>query len=158
MKLTNFSVEKVANLSLHHLIQQSLPGKIKMLEGLKAHALLSLPPQPDRAERLGNRAIDDEDALVVEPGSRVCAIAMTSSSLLPWPPPAAMPQSWPSLSAASTALAALTTATLTMEANKWKSWDHTYYAKKKRCLLNFEPDAAAATTTTIATADSACHR
>jgi hypothetical protein len=41
MKLANFSIEEVANLSLRHLIQQSLPGKT--LEGLKAHALLSLP-------------------------------------------------------------------------------------------------------------------
>ena len=103
MKLTNFSVEKVANLSLRHSIQQSLPGN--MLESLKVHTLLSLPLRPDRAGQLGNRAIDDEDAHVIERGSHACAIAMTSSSLLPWPPPAAMPQSWPSLSAASTALA-----------------------------------------------------
>ena len=55
MKLTNFSVKEVANLSLHCLIQKSLPGK--MLEGSKAHALLSLPPQPGCAKWLGNRAI-----------------------------------------------------------------------------------------------------
>ena len=42
MKLTNFSVEEVANLSSCRLIQQFLPGKT--LEGLKVHTLLSLPP------------------------------------------------------------------------------------------------------------------
>jgi hypothetical protein len=42
MKLTNFSVKEVANLSLHYLIQQSLPGKT--LEGLKVHMMLSLLP------------------------------------------------------------------------------------------------------------------
>ncbi len=68
MKLTNFSVEEVANLSLRRLIQRSLPGKT--LEGLKAHVLLSLPPQPGRAKRLGNHAIDVEGTRVVVPGSR----------------------------------------------------------------------------------------
>jgi len=61
MKQTNFSAEEVANLSLRQLIRQSLPGKT--LKGLKAHALGSLtppPPQPDRAKRRLNRAIDDE--------------------------------------------------------------------------------------------------
>ena len=46
-------------------------------------------------------------------------------------------------------LAAVTTATSTIAANKRKSWNRAYYAKKKLCLLNFEPDAAA---TAIATA------
>ena len=41
MKLTSFSAEEVAKLSSCRLIQQFLPGKT--LEGLKAHALLSLP-------------------------------------------------------------------------------------------------------------------
>jgi len=116
MKLTNFSVEEAANLSLRCFIQQSLPGK--RLEGLKAHALLYLPPQPARAERLGNRAIDDESACV-KPGSRACGIAVTPYPLLPRPPPAATPQSGRSSSAASTASAA----TLMTAANKQKSWD-----------------------------------
>jgi len=89
MKQTNFSAEEVANLSLRRLIRRSLPGKT--MTSLKAHALLSLPPQPDRAERHLNRAIGDEGA-VVEPGSRSCAIAHTLSPLLPQPPPLAMPQ------------------------------------------------------------------
>ena len=127
MKLTNFSVKEVANLSLRCLIQRSLPGKT--LEGLKAHALLSLPPRPGRAEQLGNRAINVEGTRVVEPGSRACAIAVTPSPpLLPWPPPAAMPQSGPSLSDASMALAAVTMATSTIAANKQKSLNRAYYA------------------------------
>jgi len=65
MKLTNFSVKEVANLSLRHFIQQSLPSKT--LTGLKAHALGSLPPpspQPDCADRRLNQAINDEGAVV----------------------------------------------------------------------------------------------
>ena len=105
MKQTNFSPKEVANLSFHCLICQSLPGKT--MTSLKAHALLSLPPQPDRAERRLNRAIGDEGA-VVEPGSRSCAIAHTLFPLLPQPPRLAMPQGGSSSSAVSTALAALT--------------------------------------------------
>jgi hypothetical protein len=74
MKLTNFSIEEVANLSLRCLIQQSLPGK--MLEGLKAHALLSLLSRPGCAERLGNCAINVEGTRVLKPGSRACLIAV----------------------------------------------------------------------------------
>ena len=44
MKLANFFVEEVADLSLRQFIQQSLPGK--MLMDLKAHTLGSLPPPP----------------------------------------------------------------------------------------------------------------
>ena len=61
MKLTNFTVEEVANLSLHRFIQRFLPGKT--LKGLKAHVFGFLPlppPQPDRAEQRLNCAIDDE--------------------------------------------------------------------------------------------------
>jgi hypothetical protein len=79
MKLTNFSVEEVANLSLHRLFQQSLPGKT--LEGLKAHALLSLPQRPGRAKQLGNHAINVEGTRVVEPSSRARALAATPFSL-----------------------------------------------------------------------------
>ena len=159
MKLTNFSVEEVANLSLCRLIQQSLPGKT--LEGLKGHALLFLRPQPGCDERLGNCAINVEGTLVVESGSRTCAIAVTPSPLLPRPPPAVTPQSGPSSSDVSTALAAVMMATLTIAVNK-----QVYYAKKKLCLLDFEPDAAATAifnattiaatpdTTAVATADS----
>ena len=141
MKLTNFSVEEVANLSLHCLIQRSLPSKT--LEGLKAHGLLSLLPRPGRAERLGNRAIDVEGTRVVGPGSRTCALAVTPSPLLPRPPPAATPQSRPSLSDALTVSAAVTTTPSTIAANKRKSWNQAYYLKKKLRLLDFEPDAAA---------------
>jgi hypothetical protein len=61
----------------------------------------------------------------------------------------------------------VTTATSTTAANKRKSWNQAYYAKKKLCLLNFEPNAAAtaianttaiaatAAATTVATTDSA---
>ncbi len=59
MKLTNFSIKELANLSLRCFIQQSLPGK--MLKGLKVHvsgSLLPPPPQPDRAERCLNRDVD----------------------------------------------------------------------------------------------------
>ena len=59
MKLTNFFVEEVADLSLRCFIQQSLPGKT--LKGLKAHVLGSLPPpppQPDRAKQRLNCNID----------------------------------------------------------------------------------------------------
>ena len=59
MKLANFSVEEVADLSFRCVIQQSLPGKT--LKGLKAHvsgSLLAPPPQPDCAERCLNRNID----------------------------------------------------------------------------------------------------
>ena len=74
MKLTNLSVQEVANLLLRRFIQRSLPGKT--LHVLKAHMSRSLlppppPPQPDRAERRLNRAIDDEGALV-KPGSHAC--------------------------------------------------------------------------------------
>ena len=159
MKLTNFSVEEVANLSLRRFIQRSLPGKT--LEGLKAHALASLPPpppQPDRAERRLNRAIDDEGA-VDEPGSRACALAVTPSPLLPRPPPASTPQSGPSSSDASMASSAVTTAMLTIAANKRKIWNREYYLRKKLRLL----DGAIATVvdlvattnpTAMATADS----
>ena len=111
--------------------------------------MLSLPPQPGRAERLGNRAIDVEGARVIEPGYHECAIAVTPFPLLPRPPPAATPQSGPSLSDASTAMAAATTVTFTMVGNKQKSWNHAYYAKKKLRLLDFE-----ATTDTTAIADT----
>ncbi len=70
MKLTNFSVDQVPNLSLR-------------CQSLKAHALGSLPPtlpQPDRAEQCLNRAINDE-GVVVKPGSHVCVIACDSFSL-----------------------------------------------------------------------------
>ena len=121
MKLTNFSVKEVADRSLRRFIMQSLPGKTKKC--LKAHAFGSLPPplpQTDCTKGRLNRAINDEGA-VVDLGPCVCAIAVTNSPLLPRPPPFAMPQSGPSLSAASTTLAALMTATLTKVANKRKS-------------------------------------
>ena len=80
MKLTNFSVKEVANLSLCCFILQSLPGKT--LKGLKVHvsgSLLPPPPQPDRAERRLNR--DVNLAARVLPCVRV--IAVTPSPLLP---------------------------------------------------------------------------
>jgi hypothetical protein len=95
------------------------------------------PPQPDCAERLGNRVINVEGTRVVVPGSRACALAVTPSPLLPRPPSAAMPQSGPSLLDASPALAAVTTATSSIAANKWKRWNQAYYLKKMLCLLNF---------------------
>jgi hypothetical protein len=74
MKLTNFPIKVVANLSLHRLIQQSLPSKL--LEGLKAHVMLSLPPRRGRAKRIDNRAIDVEGTCIIEPSSRACVIAL----------------------------------------------------------------------------------
>ncbi len=123
MKLTNFSIKEVANCSLCCFIMQSLPGKT--MKGLKAHLLGSFPPpplQPDHAKQRLNCAINDEGAVVV-PGSCACAIAVTPSPLLPWPPPAATPQSGPSFSDALTMLAAVMTATSMIAANKWKSWN-----------------------------------
>ena len=73
--------QEVANLSLRHLIQRSLLSK--MMEGLKAHALLSLTPRPGRAERLGNRAINVYGTRIVVPGSCACAMTVTPSPLLP---------------------------------------------------------------------------
>ena len=130
MKLTNFSIEEVADRSLHRFIMRSLPGKT--MKGLKAHALGSLPPpppQPDHAERRLNLAIDDEGA-VVEPGSCACAMAVTLSPLLPRPPPFATPQSGPSSSAVSMASAVLITASLMTAVNKRKIWDRTYLQKR----------------------------
>jgi len=156
MKLTNFSIEEVADRSLHRFIMRSLPGKT--MKGLKAHALGSLPPpppQPDRAEQRLNLAIDDEGA-VVEPGSCAFAMAVTLSPLLPRPPPFAMPQSGPSSSAVSMASAALIAASLMTAVNKRKIWDRTYLQKKKLRFLNFEPNSAAtAATTAVATAAAA---
>ena len=123
MKLTNFSIEEVADRSLHRFIMQSLPGKT--MKGLKGHTLGSLlppPPQPDRAKRHLNRAINDEGTVVVL-GSRACTIAVTPSPLLPLPPPAATPQSGPSSTDASMASAAVMTATLMIVVNKRKSWN-----------------------------------
>ena len=150
MKQTNFSPKEVANLSFHCLICQSLPGKT--MTSLKAHALLSLPPQPDRAERRLNRAIGDEGA-VVEPGSRSCAIAHTLFPLLPQPPRLAMPQGGSSSSAVSTALAALTevesrilpkkekskavnsttTTTRRLHHQQWPRWMTGYVVSTKQC-------------------------
>ena len=51
------------------------------MKGLKAHALGSLPPpppQPNRAERCINQAINDEGT-IVKPGSRACAIVACDS-------------------------------------------------------------------------------
>jgi len=144
MKQTNFSAEEVANLSLRRLIRRSLPGKT--MTSLKAHALLSLPPQPDRAERRLNLAIGDEGA-VVEPGSHSCAIAHTLSPLLPQPPPLVTPQGGSSSSAVSTALAVLMTEKSKMAANKRK-WNRAYYQKKKKSK------AVNSTTTTMMTTAS----
>jgi hypothetical protein len=153
MKLANFFVEEVADLSLRQFIQRSLPGK--MLTDLKAHTLGSLPPpppQPDCAERGLNRAINYEGA-VIEPDPRACAIAVTPSPLLPRPPPVATPQNGPSSSAVSMTSAASMTVTLTIAANKRKIWNQAYYAKKKKLrLLDFEPDATAADYTAVADA------
>jgi len=143
MKLTNFSVEEVADRSLRQLIRRSLPGKT--LKGLKAHALASLtppPPQPDRAKRRLNRANNGEGA-VVEPGSCACTMVVTPSPLLPWPPPVATPQRRPSSSDVLTVSAAVLTATSTIAANKRKSRNRAYYLKKKLRLLDLEPNAAA---------------
>jgi hypothetical protein len=123
MKLINFSIEEVSDRPLHRFIMLSLPGKT--MEGVNAHSLGSLPlppPQLDCAKRRLNRAINDKGA-VVEPGSFTCAIAVTPSLMLHQPPPAATPQSGPSPSAALMSLAAVTTATSTMAANKQKSWN-----------------------------------
>jgi hypothetical protein len=59
MKLTNFSVEEVANLYLRRFIQQSLP--CKMLKGLKAHMAGSLPPPPLQPDCAGSRLNHDVD-------------------------------------------------------------------------------------------------
>ena len=139
MKLTNFSVEEVANLSLHRFIQRFLPGKT--LKGLKAHVFGSLPlppPQPDRAEQRLNRAIDDEGA-VVKPGSCACAMAVILSPLLPRPPPFVTPQSGSSSSAVSMASAALIMASLMMAANKRKIWDRTFVSSTSSPMSPLPP-------------------
>ena len=105
MKLANLSVEKVADLSLHRFIQQSFIGK--MLQGLKAHVMGSLPsppPQPDCAKWRLNPVFIDECS-VVKPGCHMCAIAVTPSLLLSRPPPFATPQSEESFSALLVTLA-----------------------------------------------------
>ena len=102
MKLINSSVEEVANLSLHHFIQQSLPVPGKTLKGLKVHVSGSLPPppqQPDCAERHLNCDVDL--ATCVLPCVRV--IVVTPSPLLPQPPSTAMPGGQPSLEATARA-------------------------------------------------------
>ena len=86
MKLINFSIKEVANLSLHCFIKQSLPGK--MLKGLKAHVagpLLLSPPLPDCTKRLHNCTIDDAGACSCAANVGACAqvIAVTHSPLLP---------------------------------------------------------------------------
>jgi hypothetical protein len=141
MILARFSNNEVADLSLHRFIQQSLPGKT--LKGLKAHKLgplLPPPPQPDCGERLCNRAIDDK-AVRIEEGSHAAgigacerAILATPSPLPPLPLALARPQGWPP-SLVSTSTAAV---------KKRKSWDRTYYLKKKLRVLKVELAAAAA--------------
>jgi hypothetical protein len=90
MLLARFSNKEVANLSLHHFIWQSLPGKT--VKGLKAHVLSPPPPpllQPDCSERLCNCTIDNA-AILIEEGSPAtgvgaceCAIAVMPSPFLP---------------------------------------------------------------------------
>jgi hypothetical protein len=141
MLLARFSDEEVVNLSLHWFIQQSLPGKT--LKGLKAHVLGPLPPpppQPDRGERLCNRAINDK-AVRIEEGSHAAdvgtcerAILVTPSPLPPLPLALARPQGQPP-SLVSTSMAAV---------KKRKSWNRAYYLKKKLRVLRVELAAAAA--------------
>ncbi len=144
MLSARFSNKEVADLSLRWVIQQSLPGK--MMKGLKAHVLGSLPPpppQPDCGERLCNRAINDK-AIRMEEGSHAAGIGAcerekmaTPSPLPPLPLALARPQGWPP-SLVSTSTAAV---------KKWKSWDRAYYLKKKLSVLEVELATAAAVIT-----------
>ncbi len=127
MLLARFSDEEVADLSLRWFIQQSLP--CKMLKGLKAHVLgplLPPPPQPDRGERLCNRAINDE-AIGIKEGSHAAgigacerAILATPSPMPPLPLALARPQGQPP-SLVSTSTTAV---------KKQKSWNRAYYLKR----------------------------
>jgi hypothetical protein len=109
MLSARFSDEEVANLSLRRFIQQSLPGKT--LKGSKVHVLGPLPPQPDRGERLCNRAIDDK-AIHIKEGSHATGIGACERTILatpsPLPPlplalarPRGRPPSWVSTSMAA---------------------------------------------------------
>jgi hypothetical protein len=85
MKLTNFSVEEVANRVLHHIIQGSLPGKT--MKGLKVHALASLPPpppQPDCSEWRLNRAIDDKGSVIERDSFSLAASATSCGNAPKW--------------------------------------------------------------------------
>jgi hypothetical protein len=141
MLLARFSNKEVADLSLRWFIQRSFPGKT--LKGLKAHVSGPLPPpppQPDRGERLCNRAINDK-AVCNEEGTHAAgigacewAILVTPSPLPPLPLALARPRGRPpSLVSKSTAAV-----------EKRKSWDRAYYLKKKLRVLEVELAAAAA--------------
>jgi hypothetical protein len=136
MLLARLSNEEVADLSLCCFIWHSLP--VKTVKGLKAYMsgpLLPPPPQPDRSEWLRNRAID-EAAICIEEGSHApgigaCerAIAVMSSPLPPLPLALARPRGWP-----PSLVSALTAAV-----KKRKSWDRSYYLKKKFCVYIRNP-------------------
>jgi hypothetical protein len=112
MLLARFSDKEVADLSLRHFIQQSLPGKT--LKGLKAHVsgpFLPPPLQPDCSERLCNRAIDDNTVRIKEgscaAGVGACerAIPAMPSPLPPLPLALARPQGRPPSSVSTSTVA-----------------------------------------------------